>query len=152
MAKLYAEPFVVACSAGHRFASQTEVRLAELDGELYFSRINCEYDDVLDELCTKARASLMKSYRSEREDRILTMVAAGMGVCFLPEYTAIFPGVVGRPVVSPSVERAVCLVTVVDHRQAPSVTTLVQAVRTCPWPSPLIAGDQDRRQRDPYSA
>ena len=37
----------------------------------------------------------MKSYQGEREDWILTMVAAEMGICFLPEYTATFPGVVG---------------------------------------------------------
>ena len=62
----------------------------------------------------------MKSYQSERDDWILTMVAAGMGVCFLPEYTVTFPGVVGCPVVSPSVERHVSLVTapaVAGHRR-----------------------------------
>ena len=43
LTKLYSEPFVIACSAGHRFAMQDEMRMAELDGEFYFSRINCEY-------------------------------------------------------------------------------------------------------------
>ena len=116
---LYSERFVVACSAGHRFATQPLVGMAELDGEFYFSRINCEYNDVLDDLCLQHGANLMKSYRSEREDWILTMVAAGMGVCFLPEYTATFPGVVGRPVVFPSVARDVCLVTVAGRRPSP---------------------------------
>ena len=62
------------------------------------------------------------------------MVAAGMGVCFLPEYTATFPGVVGCPVVSPSVERDVCLVTVAGRRWSAPVAAFVHAVRRYPWP------------------
>lgn len=149
---LYSERFVIACSAGHRFATQALVGMAELDGEFYFSRINCEYNDVLDDLCLKHGANLMRSYRSEREDWILTMVAAGMGVCFLPEYTATFPGVVGRPVVSPSVARDVCLVTVAGRRPSPPLATFMQAVRTYPWPSPLVPDARDRTSRNTATA
>jgi DNA-binding transcriptional LysR family regulator len=59
-------------------------------------------------------ANPVKSYQSEREDWILTMVAAGMGVCFLPEYTATFPGVVG------------CLVSVAGRRWSPPVAAFVK--------------------------
>ena len=38
--KLYSERFVIACSAGHRFAMENEIRMADLDGESYLSRIN----------------------------------------------------------------------------------------------------------------
>ena len=131
---LYAERFVVACSAGHRFATQRQVPMAELDGEFYFSRINCEYSDVLAELCVERGVRLVRSYRSEREDWILTMVAAGLGVCFLPEYTAAFPGVIGCPVVAPAVDRSVCLVTVAGRRPSPPVTALTQAMRRYAWP------------------
>ena len=137
--KLYSEPFVIACAAGHRFATRNRVHVAELDGEFYLSRINCEFYDVLDEICREQGAKLMKSYQSEREDWILTMVAAGLGVCFLPEYTATFPGVVGCPVVSPSVERNVCLVTVAGRRQSPPVKAFVRAVQRYPWPSASAA-------------
>jgi LysR family transcriptional regulator, hydrogen peroxide-inducible genes activator len=108
--ELYPERFVIACAAGHRFAAKGNVPMAELDGEFYLSRINCEYRDALDHLCREQQVNLIKSYRSEREDWILNMVAAGLGVCFLPEYTAVFPGVVGCPVVLPDVARKVCLV------------------------------------------
>ena len=67
-AELYSERFVIACSAGHRFALQPSVRMAELDGESYLSRINCEVYDVLDNLCQEHGANLVKSYQSERED------------------------------------------------------------------------------------
>jgi LysR family transcriptional regulator, hydrogen peroxide-inducible genes activator len=131
--ELYAERFVVACAAGHRFARQGDVPMAELDGEFLLSRINCEYVDVLDNLCRAQQVNLIRSYRSEREDWILNMVAAGLGVCFLPEYTAVFPGVVGCPVVLPSVVRKVCLVTVAGRRASAPVKAFVQTVRHYPW-------------------
>ena len=36
--ELYSERFVIACSAGHRFANRREIPMAELDGEFYFSQ------------------------------------------------------------------------------------------------------------------
>ncbi len=132
--ELYSEPFVIACAAGHRFANKSQILMSELDGEFYFSRINCEFYDVLDGFCREQGAKLVKSYQSEREDWILTMVAAGLGVCFLPEYTAVFPGVVACPVVCPSVQREVCLVTVAGRRQSSPVAAFVNAVNRYSWP------------------
>ena len=76
--KLYLERFVVACSASHRFAIENEIRMADLDGEFYLARISCEFYDELEDLCREH--GLVKSYQSERDDWVLTMVAAGMGV------------------------------------------------------------------------
>jgi DNA-binding transcriptional LysR family regulator len=133
--ELYSERFVVACAAGHRIAMRNTVPMAELDGEFYLSRINCEFFDVLDDMCRHQGVNLIKSYQSEREDWILTMVAAGLGVCFLPEYTAVFPGVVGCPVILPSVSRSVCVVTVAGRRQSPPVRAFIKAVQQYDWPS-----------------
>ena len=132
---LYSERFVIACASGHRLALRNNVPMVELDGEFYLSRINCEFYDLLDDLCRRQEVNLIKSYRSEREDWILTMVAAGLGVCFLPEYTASFPGVVGCPVVAPSVERKVCMVTVARRRPSAPVKAFAQAVQRYPWPA-----------------
>jgi DNA-binding transcriptional LysR family regulator len=144
--KLYSERFVIACSVGHRFAVENEIRMADLDGEFYLSRISCEFHDILEELCREY--GLVKSYQSEREDWILTMVAAGMGICFLPEYTANFPGVVGCPVISPSVEPNVCLVSVAGRRSSPPIAAFVQAVRRHPWPA---SASQNRRETNQKS-
>ncbi len=130
---IYDERFVVACSAGHRFARENSVPLASLDGEFYLLRINCEFRDVLDEACKRQNVRLIHSYRSEREDWILTMVAAGLGVCFLPEFSTTVPGVIGCPVVLPSVSREVCLVTVVGRRHSPPVATFAHAVQRYSW-------------------
>jgi len=132
--ELYPERFVIACSAGHRFAREAEVPMAALDGEFYLSRINCEFRDRLSELVNEQGIRLQRSYRSEREDWILTMVAAGLGVCFLPEFTATFPGVIGCSFVAPTVERQVSLVSVAGRRLSPPVQAFMNAVQNYSWP------------------
>jgi LysR family transcriptional regulator, hydrogen peroxide-inducible genes activator len=149
--ELYSEQFVIACSAGHRFATRDHIRVAELDGEFYLSRINCEFKDFLDEVCRKQDVNLIKSYRSDREDWILTMVAAGLGVCFLPEYTASFAGVVGCPVVAPSVERSVCLVSVSGRRPSSPVTAFMRSVRQYAWPSTRAGRELQKIREDATS-
>jgi DNA-binding transcriptional LysR family regulator len=77
---------------------------------------------------------MLGAFRSEREDWILTMVAAGMGVCFLPEYSNTIPGVISRPVIEPSIAREVCLVTVAGRRWSSPVSAFVRAVKQYRWP------------------
>ncbi len=141
---LYQERFVIACSAGHPFARQSEVRVAELDGQPYLARINCEYFDALRDVCHANGSCLVGSFRSEREDWILTMVAAGMGISFLPEYSNTIPGVVSRHVVDPSVARDVSLVTVAGRRWSSPLSAFVHAVRQYRWPEqPPVAAMAD---------
>jgi LysR family transcriptional regulator, hydrogen peroxide-inducible genes activator len=69
------------------------------------------------------------------------MVAAGMGVCFLPQYSNTIPGVITRPVISPSIEREVCLVTVAGRRWSSPVSALVRAVKQYRWPGATGVGN-----------
>jgi LysR family transcriptional regulator, hydrogen peroxide-inducible genes activator len=133
---LYRERFVIACSAGHPFAQRNAVSVGDLDGQPYLQRINCEYRDFLRDTCHANGSHLVGAFRSEREDWILTMVAAGMGICFLPEFSNTIPGVIARPVIEPSVERDVCLVTVAGRRWSSPVSAFVRAVRQYRWPAP----------------
>jgi DNA-binding transcriptional LysR family regulator len=134
---LYKERFVIACSAGHPFARRNAVRVQDLDGQPYLARINCEYRDHLRDTCHANGSRLAGAFRSEREDWILTLVAAGMGICFLPEFSNTVPGVISRPVIEPSVEREVCLVTVSGRRWSSPVAAFVRAVRQYKWPEAL---------------
>ena len=56
------------------------------------------------------------------------MVAAGMGICFLPEYSNTIAGVVSRPVIDPPIEREVCLLTVAGRRWSSPLSAFVEAV------------------------
>jgi DNA-binding transcriptional LysR family regulator len=132
---LYRENFVVGFPPGHRFEAMNAVRVADVGGESYLSRINCEYYDQLTDICVKCDAPLKDAYRSEREDWIQSMVMAGMGICFLPEFSPVLPGLHTRRVIEPEVVREVCLVTVSGRRFSPAVATFVRALKAYKWPN-----------------
>ena len=102
--KLYREHFVIAFPPGHRFEAQNAIRFKDVQDETYLRRINCEYRDHLGAISAAVSGSACKiAYRSEREDWIQTMVMAGMGICFMPEYSTVVPGLQTRRVVDPEV-------------------------------------------------
>jgi len=61
------------------------------------------------------------------------MVAAGFGVCFLPEYSPTIPGVRTQPVSDPEVVREVSLVSMSGRRFSPAVRAFIAAVRAHGW-------------------
>ena len=63
------------------------------------------------------------------------MVAAGMGICFLPEYSATHPGIQHRVVEGPAVSRDVSLVTVGGRSLSTAAQTFIAAVRSYDWRS-----------------
>jgi LysR family transcriptional regulator, hydrogen peroxide-inducible genes activator len=128
------------------------VSVAELDGQPYLARINCEFFDTLRDTCHANGSHLVGAFRSEREDWILTMVAAGMGVCFLPEYSNTIPGVISRPVISPSIEREVCLVTVAGRRWSSPVSAFIRAVKQYRWPEAPDAAESETPVWEPAAA
>ncbi len=132
---LYRERFVLACPTGHPFERRNVVAMRDMDGQIYLQRVNCGFRDQLRERCEAAGAHIVRSYRSEREDWIQTMVAAGMGVCFMPEYSATHPGLVLRCVEEPEVTREICAVTVAGRRWSPPLASFIRAIRQYQWPA-----------------
>lgn len=130
---LYSERFVLAAPVGHRFEAMSEVPIAEVQGENYLRRLNCEYRDHLKALCDERNVGVHVCYASEREDWIQNMVASGLGICFIPEFSAVLPGIVTRPVVEPEVYRDISLVTVCGRRYSPAVATFLRMVREYRW-------------------
>ncbi len=129
---IYRERFVVAFPAGHRFSERQRIHVHEIRDENYLSRVNCEFRDHLDQICQSHGVHIRSAFRSEREDWIQTMIAAGMGVCFMPEYSATHPGLATRPM-EPEVVREVCLVARADDRLAPAAAALMAAVAAYSW-------------------
>jgi DNA-binding transcriptional LysR family regulator len=126
---LYAERYLVACAPSHPFAARRSIAMRDMDGQSYLSRMNCEHRDVLRDHLHAAGARLVSACRSEREDWIQCLVAAGMGVCFLPEFSAVQSGLVLRPVEDAPVARQVCLVTVAGRRWPTPLARFVEATR-----------------------
>jgi DNA-binding transcriptional LysR family regulator len=133
---LYRERFVVAFPPGHRFQGQEMVRTADCNGESYLMRMNCEYATYWDDFLDEQRIALKEVYRSEREDWIQTMVMAGLGICFMPEFSPSLPGLSTRPLVEPEVHREIALVTVPGRRFSPAVAAFVKTVTQHHWRAP----------------
>ena len=130
---LYRESFVVAFPPGHAFERAEAVRIRDIDGEAYLSRMNCEYQDYFDYLCAQYEVDVIEAHRSEREDWIQVMVMAGLGISFMPEYSATLPGLPVRQLTEPTVERVINLVTVAQRPLTAPVQALVRSVESFAW-------------------
>ena len=130
---VYTERFGLAFSTGHPFELRNTLRLNDVRDEIYLERINCEYGNYIDQLCKNLGFNIQSAYRSERDDWILALVAAGMGVCFIAEYSAIQPGVCHRPVVDPEIVREVSIVSLADCSPSQTATAFAKALREYNW-------------------
>ncbi|SLN32257.1 LysR family transcriptional regulator [Oceanibacterium hippocampi] len=137
---LYDERYVVAFPPGHRFEGQTTVASRDLDGEAYLQRSNCEFSDHFDEHGIERAFKVDTIYRSEREEWIQAMIAAGAGCSLMPEFTPMLPGLATRVLVEPEVSRTIKLVTVSGRRHSPTVAAAVRVVRRFPWPGMTAPG------------
>ncbi len=72
-------------------------------------------------------------YRSERDDWILSMIAAGLGFGFMPEFCVDRSDVVARPAVDPEFWREVNLVTVRGRPHSPAVGAFVREAMRAQW-------------------
>src|SRR5260370_480903 len=117
---LYRERFCVAFPMGHRFREKNRVRIPDVAGETYLARINCEYQDHLNERCREHGFAVQIGFRTERADSIPMMDAPVFGICFIPEFSPTIPGVLTRLVADPEVVREVSLVSIAGRRSTPA--------------------------------
>jgi DNA-binding transcriptional LysR family regulator len=137
---LYREQFQIVLEPKHRLAAQSAIRVKDLDGEHYLSRVNCEMGDAADAIFDAQGVTGPTVYQSERDDWILAMAAAGMGYAFMPTLSVDHAGVVARPLVDPEIWREVALITVRGRPHSPSVGALVQEAMRVNWAGkPAIA-------------
>lgn len=132
---LYQERFGVAFGVEHPFEAKQAIRLADMDGQIYLRRLNCEYREYFSNLLRTHDCVLKVSHQSDREDWIQSLVAGGVGVCFLPEHLGIAPGVRIRPLIEPAVTRTVSLVTASGRRHSPALARFMRAARSYGWPN-----------------
>jgi len=139
---LYRERFLVAFATGHRFEKIGAVPISAVDGETYLLRANCEYAGKLSDVLRDCQAAVNVAYASEREDWIQNMVAGGLGICFIPEFSAVVPGLQTRPVTDPEVWRDISLASMSGRRHSPAVLSFLKAVRGHGWPQGRYATDK----------
>jgi LysR family transcriptional regulator, hydrogen peroxide-inducible genes activator len=123
----------IAVHQGHRHVDQGCYPVAELNGERYIHRMNCEFAGYADHILKEKGVTCTPTYWSERDDWTLAMVAAGLGFAFMPENAVKHPGVVALPVVEPEFWRSVNLVTVRGRPYSPGVGALVREAMRKKW-------------------
>lgn len=130
---LFEERYVVAVPKGHRFARMNAIPMAELAGEPYLERVNCEFDSFFDAMGGAWPGEPQIRYSSEREDWIQGLVQAGMGCSVMPESMPMTPDLTTRLLIEPEVSRTVHLLTVAGRRFTPPVETFVRLARRHDW-------------------
>jgi LysR family transcriptional regulator, hydrogen peroxide-inducible genes activator len=126
---LYQERFCVGFPLGHRFESRKLVKLIDAIGEPHLLRVNCEFQARFLEHCHNLGSDLQVVYRSEREDWIQSMIAAGLGITFLPESSVLIPGLVLRPLIEPETVREISLVSIAGRSWSPAIETFIRATQ-----------------------
>jgi DNA-binding transcriptional LysR family regulator len=130
---LYRERVVVVFPVGHRFAQKEAVRLIDLKKENFLLRTNCEKLPTVLDNCRRQGFQPNVVYRSNREDWIQTIVAAGWGVTLMPENMHLGKGTLARPLIEPTLHRDVFVFTLARTLDDCRVPELVRAIRAYSW-------------------
>jgi LysR family transcriptional regulator, hydrogen peroxide-inducible genes activator len=133
---LYRERYGLTMLMGHRLDRPCGATVADLDGEDYVERLNCEFDDYYGALHGEWPVTLNVRYSSAREDWVMAMIAAGMGVAIVPQSYTLPPGLVSVDLVEPVIERAMSLVTVRDRPIGPAAHAFITLVKAHDWSAP----------------
>jgi LysR family hydrogen peroxide-inducible transcriptional activator len=130
---LYTERYGVAFAKGHRFEKLNAVPARELADENYVERILCEYQEHWDAMKLGWDFDVNVRFRSEREDWVQAMLAAGMGCAIIPEFMPRLSGIALRLLIEPEVGRTISLVTVAGRRQTPAIKAVVELAKRYRW-------------------
>ncbi len=133
---LFSEPYVITFPKGHRFLDMDAVPVAELAGERYLKRVNCEYLDIFEAEGFEYHYGTDHRFQSEHESWIQAMVIAGLGCAVMPQSLALHPELRHRLLVEPKVERTISIVTKRGRRHTPVVEFFVKLCRKMHWGSP----------------
>ena len=81
---LFKEPYLLAVPEGHRFAQREKVTLAELHDEPFIVRTTRDrFQDASNALVSRG-IKIRVVYKTAQVDRTLALVAAGIGLSFVP--------------------------------------------------------------------
>ncbi|QXQ07750.1 LysR family transcriptional regulator [Sphingosinicellaceae bacterium] len=132
--ELFDERFVIVLPRDHPLTNGVVVTGRELHGENYVNRANCEYFDIARTQFIAMGVKLEQVFASERDDWVQGMIKAGLGLGFFPEFSVTDPNLLVRPLVEPSFQRRIELVTVRGRPHSPAVGAFVAEARAFTWP------------------
>jgi len=137
---VFNERFVIVLPSGHPWESKNAIRVADLDGEPYVGRSNCEvFRNVSQDFASRG-VNPRKVFSSPRDDWVQKMIRSGLGFGFFPEYCVTDPDLVVRPLIEPSYSRTIYLATVRGRPHSPAVGAFLKSARNHAWPVSELAG------------
>lgn len=131
---VFSERFVIVLPPGHPWQERNAIRVADLDGEPYVGRTNCEVFRMVTEDFARRGVTTKKIFSSPRDDWVQKMIKAGLGFGFFPEYCVSDTDLVVRPLIDPEYTRTIYLATVRGRPHSPAVGAFVRAARQHNWP------------------
>jgi DNA-binding transcriptional LysR family regulator len=139
---IFTERFVIVLPRNHPWAAKNAIRVAELDGEPYVGRTNCEVFQMVTQDFARRGVTTKKVFSSPRDEWVQKMIKAGLGFGFFPEYCVTDPDLIVRPLIEPGYSRTIYLATVRGRPHSPAIGAFVREARRHTWPS-LESSSQD---------
>lgn len=130
---VYKERMNIVVASGHLLAGRDAIMISDLNGQSYLERINCEIAARIGAMFDELGFTDVTVCRSERDDWIIEMAAAGFGYACMPTSSIRHPGVVARPLVDPEVWRKIHLVTVRGRPHSSAVGALIREAMATEW-------------------
>jgi LysR family transcriptional regulator, hydrogen peroxide-inducible genes activator len=133
MQSIFRERMTIVVGKEHELASRERVTYADLNGQPYLERINCEMAQKITSIFDAKGYDDLTVCRSERDDWILEMAASGFGYACMPASSVRRADVVALPLGDPEVTRKVHLVTVRGRPHSPAIGALIREVMATSW-------------------
>lgn len=127
------ERLLLAMAEGHLLTGCTDVAIDDMAEQSYLDRLHCEFRARVNGVLRERGIVMMPRFRSEREDLIQQAVANGLGVCMLPEFSAIVDGLAMRPVCGIDLVRTVSFQSISGSATAMALRQLRLLVERYQW-------------------
>ncbi len=131
--EMFEERLLLAMAKSNPLSGGAEVSLGELAEQSYLDRLHCEFRARVNDALRDRTIVMMPRLRSEREDLVQQAVASGIGVCMLPEFSAIVGGLALRPVEGIGLARTVSFQSVSGSGTAMALRQLRLLVERYKW-------------------
>jgi DNA-binding transcriptional LysR family regulator len=129
------ERLQLAMSKSHPLAQLAEVSHELMMQEVYIDRLQCEFRSQLIKHFMDRNIVMRPRLQSEREDWVQQLVAEGVGICALPEFSVIVDGIVVKPVKGLTLQREISLVAVSGSGNPREVRQILALSKNFDWAS-----------------
>ncbi len=130
---LFRERLLAAVATDHPLAALAEVSPEQMSKEPYLDRLRCNFRTQMIENLMDQKIVMHPRIQSEREDLIQKLVATGVGICVLPERSAIVDGIVLRPISGTSLTRDVTLVSISGSSSPMEMRQIMEMAEAFNW-------------------